>query len=348
MTLKKILISVGVVVILVLVGFAGFLLYRGYREFSMASVKLGQFTSQRRSYYDKEPFPSAENLQREKENVDVLNGWVDRLLESLRRGQVEPQRVTPSGFRKVFNDTQQALLARARSNGIEVGEGFAFGFDHYATGELPVPTDVPRLTQQLAIIEEICKIFFEEGVGEIVFIERDEFEGGPTDVGAPGSPSSSSRRTRPGVRRPSRPGGSPSQTARSDAGILKEGALFSQLHFQFGLESKEAPLLAALNRLAAHDMFVVIGSVSFEKTADDVRAAVTEKAEPKVGRPVARAGLLDVLNGVESGEGAASAQPEAVPRPFVSRHERVVSGPELEQPMRVNLELDVYRFAEHG
>lgn len=288
----------------------GYLLFRGVREFAGTENELRQSVELLKSYYRMNPFPSDENIDHERRNVDVLRDNLVRLLESLREGQLEEVQRSPSAFMAMLGETRNRLLRAASAAGTVLPQEFAFGFDRYfeSSAALPAPEDVPTLTRQLLSIEALCKTLFESGVAEVAVLERQHVEGvrAGSPAGVPGG-----RRARP------RTGADVPVTGGVIAGVdLDEEDLYSRLRFRFVVRAREAAVLDVLNRLAADPLFVVVNRVEFSKTQADIRTVSARAATP------------------------AERQREEVP----SRAKRIVSGKELERPMRVTLELDVYRF----
>jgi hypothetical protein len=113
---------------------------------------------------------------------------------------------------------------------------------------------------------------------------------------------------------------------------MGKDALFAKYHFVVDFSAKEAVLWQVLNRLAASEMFIVVTGVWIEKNKDDVRPA---PARPEAEAPEA----------APAGRTAPKAGDKA-PEAVTYRRERLVSGPQIEDPMSVRLELDVYKFAE--
>lgn len=309
---KKLLFVVAGVVVGALVLLAAFLLFGGIARLKATQNKLEDAELELRRYYAKDPFPSTQNVASVQANVRTLDEWQGKLMEKLMAGQVLPDNTrSPSAFISLLEQQRLALLALG-GKGESVEETFAFGFDRYfaADGVRPVPADVPRLTQQLLIISDVCKVLFGANIIKLKRIERDRFEGGVA-----------SGRTK-GPR------------ADPDVGILKEGDLFTPLNFQFQFETREAALLDALNRLTRHSMFVVISNMEARRTVPDVIIPEEEEAGEE--------GDEDEGGEDSAGQpGVAGAALEAL-----SRIERTVSGSEMEQPLNVTLELAVYRFRE--
>lgn len=250
---RNMLIVVSGVVVTLLLGFVGFLLFRGINRLSDTRKKLEKSMTELSDYYRKDPFPSEENVAREKENVETLRNWSGELLKNLREGQIEPKEdQNAMAFMDLLKNGRVMLKKSADSSGTVLPKDFAFGFDRFfATGEPPMARDVPRLIQQLTVIEELCKVFFEERVKEIVTISRSEFEGKESHDA--------------------------SDIKSADTGGM--GDLYTKMHFVFGFNAKESSLRGVLNRVTGHKIFIVPTLLQFGKKDSDVRSAPEPKGE---------------------------------------------------------------------
>jgi hypothetical protein len=313
---------------------SGFLLFRGIHQFGQAEAKLDRSVNSLRNYYARNPFPSAENVEIEEQNIHVLKDWFEKMVVALRDGEVAPQQRTPSTFNTLLSNKKIELTQLARKNATALPEGFAFGFERYSSGVLPSPADVPRLTQQLTIAENICRIIFEEKARELISLNRDEFE----DVSVAGGAGAEGDRRMPRLRAGSAAaepemGLPPSPQVVRDAGLLKPGALHAKMRFRVVFKAGERELFNSLNRLAKHGMFAVVSALDLKKEGEDVLVPGAKKA--------GETGVVDA----EAAATTATKEKEKAP---VRRRDRMVSGPLLEQPMDVTLDLDVYRFAGGG
>jgi hypothetical protein len=348
---KIILASVGAALLLMLV-FAVVMLYRGIRQFGVAEQNLANTRTQLNTFYKKDPFPDGKNVAVVTNNTGLMKGWVRDIVDVAKRKQVDPAETkSPSVFINMLAKIRNGLYSRAKQNGTVIGsEDFGFGFDSYVRGDPATADYVPRLIQQLLIVNEICNILIDEKVKEIHSVRREEFEGVRQQAAVQG------------VKGPARPGGS---TARGSAqlslrrastiepgqpntaaGDFEENAIAAKIRFTFEFSAKEASIINILNRLAQNEMFIVVTALDVE-TADAAQpgsAAETKSAdEAQVKSPLAA-----LLLGGGSSEGVQSAEAEttvkAPPKRVPSREERVVYGGKKEQPAKVHLELEVYRF----
>jgi hypothetical protein len=95
---------------------------------------------------------------------------------------------------------------------------------------------------------------------------------------------------------------------------------FSKQRFSFEFVARPAAFIEALNRLAAMDLFVVVAETEIRKTSDP----------------------LAVVRGAAKKD--ASGANVAVDPATLTHAERIVTDPELEPPVSVRLEVDVYSF----
>ena len=292
---------------------AAFLLYRGIDEFNKKQRELADARAELDRLYKRKPsFPSKKNIAREKENIAQLIGHFDELNTRLSKSQVLPdEQMTPSQFMSLYFKTKEALTSSADDKNVSLQEEFAFGFGRYSKGTLPMPADVPRLTQQLKIVTDICGILYESGVASVTGIKRQEFE---APLGR--------RETRAGSGR-ARERVVSKEEHDPDAGKLKEGELYTSFHFDLQFTSKEDALKKLLNSLANADMFIVVTSLTID--AED------EKLKMHDDHP-----LLKKL----ADEGKS-----LLPTEMPARQSLIVAG--RETPFKVGIGIDVYRFGEN-
>lgn len=318
---RKILLTVGITALVVVVGVPAALLFRGISQFSDAAQSLAMSVRELRSLHDKNPFPSRENVKLEHANVATQEHWFKVVIAALREGQVDRQASTPSRFMTQFNEVRNRLFALA---GDRVPENFNLGFGRYAEGMLPTPDHVSRLTQQLKIIEQLVTLLLDSKVKSIVSISREEFDA-----------DAESGREGPGVRRgrrrplPRRGGASRPQSGANKAPAQSKSVdLYSKWHFSVELQAKENAVHDILNRLVEHRMFIVVTGVELKKQESGVRMPETGGIAETAAEPAA--------------EPAANGHDDR----SETRQERMVSGPALDVPLAVRMELDVYTFPQ--
>ena len=266
--------------VLSLIG-AGAGLFVSARIYARQVRALDAATTRLQQLYRRDPFPSEVNVRKEAENLKDVVDCYNELNELLRVGQVNLQPMEAADFMQFLEKSLRKLRDRLQNARIKFPEKYAFGFDKYAGGQLPASRDIPRLVQQLKIIEALCDILREAGVVELTAIERDNFE-----QAARGADVSS------GGRRgaPSAPG-APSPEA---AGLMPGGdKLMSSQHVKISVKAREIAVVKMLNLLASQPMFMVVTQVEMtnprqESSAGGSVAAPAATGAPGAAEPAAR------------------------------------------------------------
>lgn len=313
---KMIVIALAVLLGLLFVGSVALVVFK-FMHFSEAESALTADKSRLEFLYSRNPFPSAANLKLEQENIQTIAQEVLDLQAAMGAGQVEPVVQNPARFITQFFDTQRSLLTRAAASGINVPKGFDFGFGRHMKGDLPAPQDVPRLTQQLKIVEALCLILYSGNISSLEAVARQEFEvdavsgAGVTATGRPGA-------------RPVAPGSAEIEiknTVEPEAGLVPKGQLYGRWHFAIQFKGRETALMSILNGLACSSIFAVV--TRLEVKGDE------KLFERKEGTGAA-----------VKGAGEAEAEKE----PPKTRDYRVVCG--RENLLTVKMDLDVYQFSK--
>ncbi len=345
---KIVLIAVGSVLLLLFL-FAAVMLFRGIRQFGTAEQDLANARNQLDTFYKKKPFPTAQNIAIVAKNSELMEEWMRDMVDVAKRNQVDPAETrSPSVFINELAKIRNGLQQRAKLSKVKIDSEFGFGFDRYVKGEPATPDYVPRLIQQLLIVNEICGILIDEQVSEISSVRREQFEGARSSANSPG------RRGRPAKRRTAQ-GSAPVSMRRAStidpsapnpaAGEFEdEDSIDTKIKFSFDFAAREDKLIQILNRLAQNEMFIVVTCVDIE-----AQEPVSEKPVPAkraaVGRTNAALDPLGALLNV-SPSGAATQEEEKAPlyKRVPSREERIVFGEKVEKPAQVHLELEVYRY----
>jgi hypothetical protein len=317
-------------VLLVMFLVMGFFLYRKVIEYRQASSTLGSGLARQKQLYAREPFPSPENIERENSNLDRIREEFRKLLVLLSDSQAEPVDQKPAAFSTQFWKVREELLAQAHDRKIGVPPEFAFGFQRHMAGDLTPYPDVPRLTQQLIIVQEMCKVLYDAKIDELKAVIREEFEGdivagtetGVTPVVPSGRRGAKSAPATVVAENP----------VVKETGLIPEGELFGKMHFVFRFSARESVVFDILNKLARHPMLVVVTRVDLaaEDSAVSRQAAAAAPAEASPA----------------PAEIAGAPFPPAPARPpaaeVLDRDQRIRFG--RESKLTVTLEVDVYRF----
>ncbi len=284
------------------------LLWREMQIFRKAGRDYEQSRRELERFYRMDPFPSADNVATEKENASTIRHWRDRIVSALMDGQAPVRRVNPAVFQKMFSEKRAMWTKVAEQQKVDLPEGgaFAFGFEKYVGGELPTAEHANRLAEQLAVVELLCGMMFEENVRSVMRIGRDEF-----DV---------ERSTR-GLGASARPAAVSADKRKNSLDDFREKSRFT-LEFT----AREPTVIRLINRVSGHHAFMAIVSLEIVGITDPLRKTVASEAE-RAAPPGLSPGL-----------------PALPPE----RPDRIVSGPSLDNLLKVKMELDVYRFKSVG
>ena len=311
---KMILIAVGVVIGLMFLG-AVALVVMGFIQFREVETELKASRSSLEMLYSQKPFPSMANAKQEMDNIQTIQQELLDLQTAMGAEQVEPEGQSPAKFVTQFFETKKRLESRAKAQNITLATDFSFG--RHMKGDLPASQDVPRLTQQLRIVETLCDLLFSSHITSLGGIARQEFEADA--VGTGGTP-------------PRAPVAQPNEIEIKNvvdamAGIIPQGQQYGRWHFALQFNARDTVVMNILNGLASSGVFISItrldikGDEKLFERKDSAGAGLKPEAAP------AEEGVVPV---------------KEVPK---MRDERIVCG--RDSALTVKMELDVYQFAKN-
>lgn len=319
-TKRKWLLMAGSLALLVLLVAAVAGLYGEIRKMKRVHEQLLQAKGELDRLYARNPFPSATNIVEEQANLDTMRGELADMLGDLSAEQVNPptNALTEFQFMDHLANARRLLQAKAREHGVAVAKDAYFGFGQYQGGRPPTTNHVPRLLQQVQIVEGLCVLMFESKISALNGVLREEFEGNPLA----GSAGDSLMRTPAGAAQ------APDMSAQvANAGNIQEGQLHGVWHFTFDITAREVAWQEVLNRLARYPAFCTVTrfeAINSEKYG--VREALVEE-------PVGAAGA-------EVDETAAT--PGKHEKKVLPRDQRIMTGRDV--PMNIKLDVEVYQF----
>ncbi|MGN0845159.1 MAG: hypothetical protein ACI4QT_08070 [Kiritimatiellia bacterium] len=346
-SIKIILGAVGGVTAVAVIGIGVFAFLRSQAA-TEARGTMQQQANQLRKLYEKDVFPSQENIETAQKNRDETYRFVRALRDEMKRGMIPVDRKkTPGDFSNIRMATISSLLEDA-----PIGTGdakvvdnsqatpFQFGFDRYKDGIPAEKRDVPRLLTQLRMMDKLVRVLYDSGIVSLEAVAREEFEGG-----SPASVDAASEAPRVRGR------GGRARGARAAAAlavtkpVLPAGAPedLTCERFMFRFQTRESGLIAALNKLNEMRPFAVVSDLAFEKLGEDVvfpdeqkETAASESAKGAASSRPARS-----PRGAAVPAAAEATAPAIRERP-APRTARLVSGPLRERPVRVTLTVDIY------
>ncbi len=328
----KILLLAASLLAVVLLLLGGWRLSRSLARAREARAVRDREFNRLKELYASKPFPSAANVRQIQHDTEALAHIRGTMTEAVSAGNIPLQELSPSLFIQALQRSlRDRLLGQAPivDGARVVPDNFAFGFDRYLGAGAPMPAvgDVPRLAQQLKMVERLVDEIYAARIGALRALRRAEFE---TVVAAaePDMPAAARRRE--------------GRAAAAAALGMVETPLYHAQRFSLELSGHQTAICDLLNRLAAMDLFVIVTEVNLRKRAEDIKTppppeTVAPAAAPK-GVPLLAAALT-----------AAPGKPQ--PPPPLSAlpvSQRLMCGPDVDPPLDARIELEIYTFHHQG
>ena len=336
MSSKHMPLYIGGAVSLVLLLGAGALLVLQQGGFSGKTESMEQAGLKLKRLTDRKPFPSAANVNRLDSQLEVYTTYQEELFASMSKGQESVGTVDQDRFRRLLAENLTKLIREARAKSVAIPVQFPFGFHRYVAGSLPDPDEMPRLMSQMQGVSQICHILYESGIGELLGVERTEFERAAAGAAEAAAADASSRRG----RRNRGDEEAAADQADTKALFTDSDGLFTKEHYVVRFRAKDKAIQNVLDRLAKGAPFTVVTRMDL---VNPNRPVVT--VQPDAVQDSAAGDGFDMSPGwpAPPPPGGPAAGPGAKENEPLPRDLRVIAGRELPE---VRLEIDVYRFVE--
>lgn len=279
--------------------------------------------SQLQQLYKQKVFPTKQNIEQLRKDKEVLVAWVDVATNRLRHGDIKVAEQTPSGFKQLLQDMVRDLsMQPGQVAGKICAPNFYFGFDKYLgdSAVLPDSKHSSKLAVQLMLIDKICRELIKAGAVQIDLVEREKFDDKVQEE-AEEEPREE-RRNRRSRRRNA-------MAAKEEKAAQPAGpTLAAKQTFSIGFQARPEALITALNGLARIEPFMVVSSVEMNAGGDPLMAyAQSLSAEDAIKAREKEEGKEELLS---DGKGEV--------------YRKIVTSPEMEAPLKVKLQIDVYNF----
>lgn len=252
---KHIVLMVGGGLAVVLLVVALVMLFRFQGRYGVVNRELDSARGRLQQLMGRNPYPSAENIDKTKQNLAEVKTMAMQLQELLQRSQISGETMEPAEFAPLLERTSRRLVQRAQESGVILPEGFAFGFPRYAAGELPTPESVPRLVAQLRAVEVLCDVLFQAKIAQIDALHREVFDEGSGGDSEPIA--SDSRRNARRVQTEDAP-------VVSSVPAAETNELYSVERLMVDFQARETAAWDALNALVRNPVFMAIADVRLE------------------------------------------------------------------------------------
>ena len=252
---KYLLLKVCGLVLLPILALVGLKLWSASQHYARAKCALQTVTDRKQQLDRRDPYPSPENVRHQTENYKDLLDSYNELNEMLRVQPIEPQLMSPADFMPLLENTLRRLRHMLTVAQISYPPKYAFGFERYAEGKMPVAGEVPELVQQLTIIEELVRVLCRLGIAELIVIDRSAAEVAQSYGSADPS------------------------AAPADYSWGPETRTRAQ-HFKLQLKASEAVVIDLLNLLARLPMFTLVTNLKLETAKLTSPGAAAAPAAP--------------------------------------------------------------------
>lgn len=351
MNRSKIILAAVLVVLVAAVGVIGYNVYGKSLKAKKVRKARDNAKVELEKVFKDDIFPSAENVEALRGNVEKLAAARDEIAARMAECNFNaPTNVSPSAFVDALRNV--VLKKRDAAPVIEgkksVGADFTFGFERYlgTSAAMPRDTDVPRLLEQLMITSSLVDEIYASGITTVKAIRRELFDGAGEAV-VEDEESSGGRR---GRRRGNRGGDEEEAAATQQVagpGYSIDTDLYRAQHFTLQLVARQNAVVDLLNRIAKlhmgkQEFFAIVTDIKLQKSGSDLRlpggGAVGAEKEGRGGRRGSRSAGAEEESETPAAEVAAPTISDLPPG------QRMMSGPELDSPLDVTIELDVYSF----
>ncbi|HMP72101.1 MAG TPA: Amuc_1100 family pilus-like protein [Kiritimatiellia bacterium] len=319
------LVGGGVCLVLLIV--VSVILFRAMNDYQSVARDKQRAESRLNQLNQRDPFPSLENIEATRANLDVLNEQLSSLMKDLRRREFEIESIEPAQFAPMMERAYNRVAELATAANVTIPDRIQFGFDQYARGTLPASRHIPRLVRQLKTLEYVGELLVNSRITQLVSIRRVEFEILPDEE---------EEDARTGRRGAGGRAGTPAPTTATAVAMvapaIATNALYRTERVHVVFTGRESAVWEALTQIVASPIFIQITDIRMENLAREVGRPIDLRTRAQALSRAAPTAATPTRVGVPGGELAVADIP---------RDERIVGGREL---IQATLVLDVFTF----
>jgi len=258
---RLLIIGWGICTFLLLIALI-FLIRNAYEYRSELSVLKTQYRKLEQ-LNSREPFPSAENVARMKENLETLQQNLRELKGELNKNPFPVISLAAVDFPAQVQKSIRQFRRRAKAANVKFPGNMEIGFSQYASGgAIPSPENVKRLVCQLYSVEKVADILIRSGVSSIEGLEREVFEKSGAADEEPGVPEEI-QRTRRGRRSRQLTKRTKNMTFRT-ASFIHPDKLYSYERIRAVFTAREDAVWEVMKLLAVSPQFIAVSEVKLE------------------------------------------------------------------------------------
>ncbi|MCF7848526.1 MAG: Amuc_1100 family pilus-like protein [Kiritimatiellales bacterium] len=276
----------------------------------------------------RKPFPSAENVEKVKDNLAALEANLQTLMQALNKNSFQGQDLKAVDFSSRVQRAIQRFKDKAQEGNVALPQNMEIGFGQYASGgALPAPENVGRLVQQLHSIERVANILIKSGVISIEALEREVFEK-PESQGEEGADADAGSQSRRSSRRSRAPAKAAPDKKQNVASFVHPDGLYTFERVSVVFTAREDNLWRVMDLLASSPQLISISEIAFETQTKIMSYSPADVVEAEAGMMEGNESLKSLAARVLSGT-------------KLSRQERQIAGDET---IRASMKVDVYQF----
>jgi hypothetical protein len=315
------------------------LIFRLSGSYSDVKSKVKSAERDIKTLMQREPFPSEENVEFEREKLELAQERLETVRTWMASNQVEAAEYEdPTKFNTALGENLKALHALARQNSVALPADFHFSFQKYAQGEMPAAANVPRLSRQLKMIKTVSEMLFAQRIDLLSNVVRAEFDTAQSGTALEVPAQSFGRR---GARPTDMPSGRPRGDDGSKDKIDTE-RMYAWEELEFVFRAREQVIWNIIENLANTRLLLTVTDLKFSSSSDSIESIRKPDLRGRgPATPALQPGFdLDRSRLGGAPQAAADARPEVE---IPAREERIIAG---DQPVEVTMKLNIYRFLD--
>ncbi|MBQ2632820.1 MAG: Amuc_1100 family pilus-like protein, partial [Kiritimatiellae bacterium] len=199
-------------------------------------------------------YPCAESVKALKPDEETLSDWRTEALRFAARGDRPIEKTTTAAFKTfIVTDARRIAALKGAVNGSLVKPDFAFGpfKDYIAEGKMPPEAQLTEIQRRWDDVSTIAEMLSSCGVDELTDVAfRD-------DAAAKEAAEKEAAQKKKGPKKGQRTGAKKESTVRPSA-----------YGYTFAFQARPAALVKVVNALTTCDRFVVVDSLTFDRTRD--------------------------------------------------------------------------------
>ena len=270
-------------------------------------------------------YPCKESVEALKADAETLSDWRTEALRFAARGDRPVEKTTTAAFKTfIVSDAKRIAALKGAVNGSLVKPDFAFGpfKDYIAEGKMPPEAQLTEIQRRWDDVATIAETLAACGVDELTDVAfRDD---AAAKEAAEKENATKNRRARGGQK-----------AAKKESTVRP-----SAYGYTFAFQARPAALVKVVNALTTCERFVVVDSLTFDRTRDVFAEALG--GDEKKSAEAQHVGRRGRRRGGRGGDDAAAFAQAAIAESAAK--EGIVTDPAADAPFAARMSVTVYDF----